>query len=468
VQEQGRVPFRFLFYLSLTSVGAASFISFLFLRDPLDWMRLRGMQPVHLLLMTVLLIFAGRFAIIAATPDRDSNADLSIYREVGELTVHGVDPYNTNDQKELREKLKSNKTGAEEIFILDNYDHYVSANLPGSTVLYALIEIVSRGNPKAWRAMLIFGDISIALASFFFLRSVGLKLLKTSHQIAFFVSVAAWPSLIEWGTFWPEEKQFQTALMLLLAGLFARSPKSPIVSAVTIGVIGCLSVFFKAFGIFLLPAALQYFIKRPRMEFLTATGVFLAASSSFFIFFHHAFLSEMLNRVSSNSSTPAHGSPWNLLPVEWVGVLRPTICMALVISTILLYFRRRIDLLNCTAALLVVFACLWLTTGSMDRMNVAMIFSLFCVATISVRSWAGLTIFNFVAQIPFYAVIAIQHFRWNPMQDLEMLDAAATAIFVISYFSILLTRRGDRTTLSSSGPDLSEALNSQRAAANSR
>jgi hypothetical protein len=195
-------------YLSLSSVGAASFILFLFLQDPLGWLRRRGLGSIQLLMITVLLIFVGRLTIVVATPDRDRNPDLSIYREVGELTVHGVDPYNFNDQKELREKLRSNKIGAEERFILDNYDYYVSGNLPGSTVLYALIELVSQGNPKVWRVFLIAGDISIALAAFFFLRCAGQKLITAGHQIAFFVSAAVWPSLIEWGTFWPEEKQF--------------------------------------------------------------------------------------------------------------------------------------------------------------------------------------------------------------------------------------------------------------------
>jgi hypothetical protein len=436
------VPFRFLMYLSLTSIGAASLVLFLFLQDPLGWLRRRGLRSVQLLLVAVLLIFAGRLTIVAATPDRDNNPDLSIYREVGELTVHGVDPYNFNDQKELREKLKYNKIGVKESFILDSYDYYVSGNLPASTVLYALIELVSQGNPKAWRVFLIAGDISIALGAFFFLRCVGQKLITVGHQIAFLVSVAGWPSLIEWGTFWPEDKQFQTAVMLLLAGLFARSPRFSIGSAVMIGLAGCVSVFFKAFGIFLLPAALQYFIRRPRMEFLTAAAVFLAATSAFFIFFHNSFLVQMFNRASSNSS-PIHGSPWRLLPTEWVGLLRPTICITLVILTTLLYVRGRIDLLNYTAASLVVFACLWLTTGGMDRMNITMIFALFCIASVSVRSWVGLTIFNFVAQIPLYAIVIVQHFRFNPMQDMEMFDAAAAAVFLISYFSILLAGRGN-------------------------
>jgi O-antigen ligase len=79
----------------------------------------------------------------------------------------------------------------------------------------------------------------------------------------------------------------------------------------------------------------------------------------------------------------------------------------------------------------------------MDRMNVTMIFALFCIASISARSWVGLTIFNFVVQIPLYAIVFIQHFRSNPMQDMEMFDAAAAAVFLMSYFCVLLTRRED-------------------------
>lgn len=437
------MPFRFLAYTFLVSVGAALSITYIFWKDAFGWTSARGINPRRLLAVTVLAIVVGRVVIVFATPDRDNNIDLSIYREVGELVIHGVDPYNFTEERELREKLKSNDVGAQELSVKESYDYYVSANLPGSAVLYGLIEFISRGTPKAWRIAFILGDILIALSGYFFLRRAGIGLNTVGQQLAFFVGVAGYPSLIEWGTFWPEDKQFQTAMMLFLAGLFVGTPRSRINSAIAIGATGCLSILFKAFGVFLVPAALHYFIKRPRVEFLVAAGVFVATAAPFALHFDLSFVRLMADRLSTGSSYVAfsHASPWQFLPIEWVSIARPAICVTLVISSIVLYLRRQIDLLNCSAAVLVIFVCLWLNGGSMDRMNVAMIFALFCLATMSPPYWQVLTVFNFVAQIPFYAIIVVQHFRSNPMQNLEQLDATVTVIFLVPYFVVLLIAR---------------------------
>jgi hypothetical protein len=81
----------------------------------------------------------------------------------------------------------------------------------GSTALFGLLEFVSEGNPKIWRIASIFSDVSIALAAFFFLRRVGIALLAPAQKITFAAGVVGYFSLIEWGTFWPADKQFQTA-----------------------------------------------------------------------------------------------------------------------------------------------------------------------------------------------------------------------------------------------------------------
>src|SRR4051794_2624560 len=139
------MPVDHLVYMSLVSVGAAAFFTYVFLKDDLGYLQNRGIRPRHLLAITVVLIAAGRLSIIVSTPDRDSNIDLSVYREVGELVVNGVDPYDFSEQKELREKLKHNGVGVQEESVTNNYDYYVSSNLPASTALYGLIEFASDG-----------------------------------------------------------------------------------------------------------------------------------------------------------------------------------------------------------------------------------------------------------------------------------------------------------------------------------
>ncbi len=105
--------------------------------------------------------------------------------------------------------------------------------------------------------------------------------------------------------------------------------------------------------------------------------------------------------------------------------------------------RGKIDLLNCSAALSVVFACLWLLAGSMDRMNIAMMFALVCSATISVKAWRTLALVNFLVQVPIYVAV-YRHKQYALGLDPELPDAVATVIFVVSYFAVLFLSRSDK------------------------
>jgi hypothetical protein len=207
-------------------------------------------------------------------------------------------------------------------------------------------------------------------------------------------------------------------------------------------------VMFKALGVFLVPLALYYFWARPRQELFIAICAAAAVALPMMLFFDPAFIVWMFNRTRDASSALAaagslHGSPWSLIPQAWVFYARPIVCCALVGLTIAAFVRGRIDLLNCSAALSVVFVCLWLLTGSMDRMNIAMMFALICSATISVRAWQTLTIVNFLAQAPIYLAV-FRHKQYALGLDPEMPDAVATVIFVVSYFSVLFLSRSDQ------------------------
>lgn len=403
---------------------------------------LRELRPAGLLKLAIILVVLGRTALVLLTPRYDQTTDLSIYQEVGELLVNGIDPYDFSAQAPLREKLRLNDYGADSYVkkTREGYNYYVSGNLPASTALYGLLEIASGGNPKIWRIGFVLGDLSIVLAAFFFLRRAGVELLAPIQKLAFLAGAVVYPSLVEWGTLWPADKQFQTALMMLLAGLLISQPKSPIRASVAIGIAGSLSILFKALGVFLLPLAFWYFYKRPRREFATAVLAALATAVPFMALFNIAFIQLMINRVlagSAATTAAAHSSPWIFFPDSFMSSVRPLVCVALVAAIAIYRWKGKIDLLNCMAALTVVFICLWTNGGSMDRLNIAMMFALLCTATISVQYWQTLTLFNYAIQFPVYAYCGLQHFRRWPAQDLQWFDAAATVIFLASYFCIL-------------------------------
>jgi hypothetical protein len=70
-------------------------------------------------------------------------------------------------------------------------------------------------------------------------------------------------------------------------------------------------------------------------------------------------------------------------------------------------------------------------------MNIAMIFAMMCMATMSVKNWCILVTINFAFQVPLYAgVIARLHDpKW--LFYPERPDAIATIVFLTSYFAIL-------------------------------
>ncbi len=116
----------------------------------------------------------------------------------------------------------------------------------------------------------------------------------------------------------------------------------------------------------------------------------------------------------------------------------PYFAVVLLTGASFAYYREKIDLLNLCAARCVIFTCLWITSGSMDRMNMAMIFAMMCMATVSVEKWRTLVTINFACQIPIYFLVIA---RLNDPQWLvypERPDAIATVVFLTSYFAIML------------------------------
>jgi hypothetical protein len=148
----------------------------------------------------------------------------------------------------------------------------------------------------------------------------------------------------------------------------------------------------------------------------------------------------MLNRTTNGLAINAaafHGSPWQLLRPAFSVYARPVLSTALILAVLGAYLRGKIDLLNLCSAICLITACLWVVGGSMDRMNIAMVFAMFCTATLSVRFWQTLTLFNLVVQLFIYATV-IARTSWLAFLGYETPDAIATAAFLASYFALLV------------------------------
>ena len=394
--------------------------------------------PNIFLAFCLVAIALTRSAIILSS--NDAGIDITIYREVGQLVSNGINPYDFTSNESLRQALRADGYGIDPEVIRGKaeYDYLVSGNLPASTALYGLIEWMGHSR-QWWRLALALGDILAAAGAFFLFSRAGIAIDTAARQAAFAFAMIYYPSAIQWGVIYSEDKQFQVALMFFLAGLVIKNTwKAPTGAAIAIGVVGSFGVLFKALGVFLVPLVLNYFRTQPRRDFFIAVASASFIAALFCLYFGTAFILLMADRMTMGSSALAdHGSPWVLLPPVAAQYARPILCMLLLVGACVAYHRQKLDMLNLCAATCVIFTCLWITSGSMDRMNIAMIFAMMCMATVSVRNWCTLVTVNFAFQVPLYTgVIA----RLNDPKWLffpERPDAIATIVFLTSYFALL-------------------------------
>ena len=80
--------------------------------------------------------------------------------------------------------------------------------------------------------------------------------------------------------------------------------------------------------------------------------------------------------------------------------------------------------------------CIATVTGSMDRMNMAMIFAMFSIASLSHAGWRQLVAFNVCVQLPIYAIM-IGRAGWLNFVNGETPDAIATLLFLVSYVWVM-------------------------------
>jgi hypothetical protein len=129
-----------------------------------------------------------------------------------------------------------------------------------------------------------------------------------------------------------------------------------------------------------------------------------------------------------------------VLPGLWVQV-RFMAIVTLSIVTGIGFWTRRLSLEVTTAAALILFACLLLTGGSMDRMNMALTPALLLVG-LSLRRWTALLVGTFW----FIGMVALLHgglvslhargfLRRAPWNDTELSDALLVAVVVAIFFA---------------------------------
>jgi hypothetical protein len=394
------------------------------------------------LLAGVALIIGSRLLVISLTPQSADFPDTRIYQGTGQVVLAGVNPYDFDDQPQLREELRSRMAADEAdggfAHTLDVWNYYVSGNLPASVALYTLFEYVAAGSRHTWRLLLILGDIAMFVGALSLFKTVRGEPLDPSSQIAAFFLVIANPSLVVAGTAIPEDKQFQTALLMFGAAFLLSPRPTGTARGLAGGFLISVSVLFKFFGAFLLPMWLARAIKEwPKFALSTAAGALPPIAASFMAFGPH-FLSTMSDRALRDSVMgPEHVSPWVLLPFlgPYYLAAKLAVTAAFCVFLLALLAKRRIDLLNGCAGFAVAFACIWLDKGSMNRVNIAMIFAMAALVTLGPKALVALSAFTATAALVGYAAgVGLLH------MELERVEAGLVLLFLVSYVVVIATQ----------------------------
>ena len=91
-----------------------------------------------------LVALSLRIVLIIISHNKIDEIDLKIYRDAGQLVANGVNPYDYNDNVELRQQLRTDKVNFDEYVSgdQDRWNYYANSNLPLATLFFGCIEYV--------------------------------------------------------------------------------------------------------------------------------------------------------------------------------------------------------------------------------------------------------------------------------------------------------------------------------------
>jgi hypothetical protein len=404
-----------------------------------------------------LLIFAAawllRVGFIVVTPQMNSQIDLNIYVDGGQLVSNGINPYVFTEGGALRHQLRTDSTAFHPYTCnsQSRWDYYASSNLPLSLIFYGTIDFFSTGNGFLYRLVSAFFDALLGvLIVFFMLQAFGKKQFSDLSFIEKILSLGLGvlsPILFFWGVIMPEEKGIQSLLMLA-ALMTARSNKW-LLSALLLG----FSVAFKGLGVFIAPLCCWYIIGQPTVfkDFISNKnlrkpliyiGLSLFSALIWFVPFYPEILNMMGSRLNSNinSNIPTHGAIGRLIYAglgnHWL-LVKNIFTFIFIGIHALLFYKKRFSFEVFTASLLLFFVDISLQNGSLDRMNIGFLIAtlLICISNLANRK---LLLWYYVFGSSLLFLIAAWA-KFKQVMDFEQFDSIFGLGFVLVYTFILIS-----------------------------
>jgi hypothetical protein len=379
------------------------------------------------LIIRLLLIFTNR--------TKNGFPDLNIYRETGQLVRTGINIYDYEDGKSIRNDLRIDSKAFDASQDQDAWNYYTSSNLPMSSLHYGLIDKITNNKPVLYRIIFsLFDCILSVFVAFFIIRYW--KLRNTWYDLIMIAGAAALsPALLLWGSIIPEDKGLQI-LFMIIAVLLAKEKKW-ILSAIFLGT----SIAYKGLGVFIYPLCIWLIAGEPqnifRMNGLEFRKIVLYSLISLFftVIWFIPYMPEvfemMKSRMTSNIDTePGHGSIWvfafSKFPESWMSIKSGFI----LVSSLLWFYTFVIRKLNPAAIslfLLVLFVDVMLLQGSLDRMNIGIIASAVLFSFVDLK-YCRILVWYTIAVGWLLLIKYVIHGTPN-----EMVDAAFSAGYVLLF-----------------------------------
>jgi hypothetical protein len=422
-------------------------------------MRLAGRTWIVLVVLVFAVSFAVRVAAMRLFAQYDYHDDIEVYRASGALIVRGVNPYDFSDHVAVRTSLREQAHNPE---IRDlsqaRWDYYVSGNLPMNLLFFGALSSIS-GTPQFYRyAFGFFDSLLSTLVVWFvirhwpptisFSRSISSSAGMSAKAAMFLERLSIGlvlgcfsPVLFKHGAALPEDKGIQILLMLAAIACYMSSDERLWYwgGAVLLG----LSIAFKGLGIFIVPLFASRLVARHgrvwarSFVFATVCGV---VAGVWLIPFGPSVAAMVRTRLMFGSTLqPQHSSIWVVpslyLPSGW-NVLRFGLLLAMFAMALVAYWRKRIGMDMICMTFLFGFTVVWLTNGSLDRQNIALLLVLLLLGSRSPKAALVCLVPYLLAGIGGFVKHGI-HGQALDFEVRETLESIGVLLFTMVYLSIL-------------------------------
>jgi hypothetical protein len=348
------------------------------------------MKLQKIYLGTFLLAIFVRLCIIYFTPQANKLMDLSICRETGQLVINGINPYDYNDQKELRNYLRTDSVAFNEYTSRDqdSWNFQAGATLPMATLFFGGIEyffpsyLAHRYICAFFDSLLAVLVLAIVLKKWKLISSSVINdqvSKKFQYYLPYIVGLslaAISPVFLLHVTIIPEYKG--VGLLLILSAFYFSDNSLKIYSILLSPLLLGFSISFIGLGIFIVPICFYNIYNNYSFKYLILYGLIAFLSSIIWLVpFLPELITMMNSRMSSVLNIPNHGSMYvifyKMMSLESVRVLKNVLMFLFIGINIIGLINKRLNTAILSASLIYIFTCVYLVSGNLDRYNIAII-----------------------------------------------------------------------------------------------